>query len=67
MKEWKIPVEWAVCSTVAIEAETLEEAVAIFDETIEDLALPTDPDYIDGSFKRNEDEEDTLEYYKLFN
>ena len=44
---FNIPVTWAVCATMKVEAQTLEEAQAKSD----DLPLPTDPDYIDGSFR----------------
>lgn len=71
-QSFTIPVEWSVYSTVEIEAKTLEEAVKIFDETIDEISLPTDPDYIDGSFQRGidgdgKDEQLNLEYYMMFN
>lgn len=70
-KIFKIPVEWSVYATVEIEAESLEEAVKIFDETIDEIPLPTDCDYIDDSFKRCSQEtgdiEDDVKYYELFN
>jgi hypothetical protein len=71
METFKIPVEWSVYATVEIEAESLEEAIRIFDETIDDIPLPTDPNYIDDSFKRCSQDtgklEDDINYYKLFN
>lgn len=70
-KTFKIPVEWSVYATVEIEAETLEEAIKIFDKTEDEIPLPTDTDYIDGSFQRcsqgTDDIQDDVEYYKLFN
>ena len=70
METFKIPVEWSVYATVEIEAESLEEAIRIFDETIDDYP-PTDPDYIDDSFKGASQDtgklEDDINYYKLFN
>lgn len=66
---FKIPVEWAVYSTVEIEAESLEEAIEIFDKIMDYIPLPTEPNYIDGSFQRvNADEpiEQAVEYYSLF-
>lgn len=66
---FKIPVEWSVYSTVEIEAESLEEAIKIFDETVDDISLPIDPDYMNGTFKRSCSEypfPNVLEYYKLF-
>lgn len=66
---FKIPVEWSVYATVEIEADTLEEAVKIFDKTEDEIPLPTDNDYIDGSFKRCSEGimEDDILYYKTFN
>lgn len=67
-RTFKIPVEWCVYDTVEIEAESMEEAIEIFDETIDDIPLPTDWDYMEGSFKRSTQEEMKDEdYYKLFN
>lgn len=61
MKIFKIPVTWEVCDWIEVEAETLEEAIEIFDakeNSSDDYALPTEPVYIDGSFRREEDIED---------
>lgn len=67
--KYKIPVEWAVYDTVEIEADTLEEAIKKFDETIDYIPLGTEPEYIDGSYQREiqGNETETLEYYKLLN
>ncbi len=54
IKKWIIPVTWEVCDIIEIEAESLEEAIKIFDETEDEISLPTEPDYIDGSFKRED-------------
>lgn len=71
MRYFKIPVEWAVYATVEIEAETIEEAVKKFDETIDEILLPTEADYIEDTFKRciqdTEDLENNIAYYQLFN
>lgn len=64
MKTFKIPVTWEVYSTIKVEAETLDEALSIFDEkesSEEDYSLPTDPEYIDGSFHRENEESCGLE------
>lgn len=69
MAIFEIPVEWSVFAMVKIEAETIEDAVKVFDEIIDDIPLPVWPEYIDGSFKRctQGNETETLEYYKSFN
>ncbi len=48
---YKIPVTWEVYATVEIEATSVEEAVAIFKETEDEIPLPTTPDYVDESFR----------------
>lgn len=50
-KVFELPVEWAVFGKIEIEAESLEDALRIFCETEDEIGLPTDNDYIDGSFK----------------
>lgn len=61
-KIWKIPVSWESYGTVEIKANSLEEAIFIFDETIDDLPLPDDSNYVDASFKRSD-----FEFCKLIN
>lgn len=56
MKTFKIPVTWEVYGVVEIEAETLSEAVDIFDDTEDQIGLPTDWDYVDASFRREDAE-----------
>lgn len=56
---FKIPVSWEVSSFIHIEAETLDEAILIFDkeETEGDgYSLPSDHEYIDGTFRREDEE-----------
>lgn len=61
-KNWIIPVEWSVYSTVQVEADTLEEAIAKFNEHIDDIPLPADCEYIDGSFMCSDH---SIEYLKM--
>ena len=56
MNKYKIPVSWSVCGIMEVEANSLEDAI----DKAEDMPLPTDTDYIDGSFEVNRD---MLEYY----
>ena len=60
MAKWKIPVTWEVCSTVDIEAETLEEAMRIACDEDGEIPLPTDPDYVDGSWRLSSDDEEYI-------
>lgn len=50
-KTWKIPVTWEVCGEVDIEANSLEEAVEIFKEKMDEMPLPSESYYVDGSFR----------------
>ena len=52
-KTYKIPVSWEVYGSVEIDAESVEEAINIFDEQSDDIPLP-EGNYIDGSFKRED-------------
>lgn len=56
MKTYKIPVHWEVMGYIEVEAETIQDAIDIFDENIESYSLPTEPDYCWGSFEREESE-----------
>ena len=46
MKTYKIPCSWVMSGTVEIEAETVGEAIL----KAEDAPLPTESEYIEGSF-----------------
>lgn len=62
---FKIPVYWEVYSTIDVEAESLEEALEKFDDFENDqegYSLPTDWEYLDGSFSRED-----IEFCKLVN
>jgi len=50
-KTWKVPVTWEVCGEVDIEANSLEEAVEIFKEKMDEVPLPSESYYVDGSFR----------------
>ena len=47
MNTYRISCEWAVCGTMYVEADSIEEAIQ---KAEDDYPLPTDPEYIDGSF-----------------
>ncbi len=61
---YKLPVIWEVYDTVKIEATSLEEAIEIFEETKDNIPLPTDPEYVDDSFQLSDSD---IDYLKLFN
>ena len=59
MKKWIIPVTWQECGEVVVEAETLNEAIAV----AKDADLP-DGSYVFGSFELSIDDEDEIrEWY----
>ena len=64
MAKFKIPVEWSVFGVVEIEADSMEEAVDKFDETINDIPLPYQTEYIDDYLRRETGSNDDIEYYK---
>jgi len=53
MKQFKVAVSWEMCGELAIEAETMEEAIEIANDPETDLS--EGGEYIDSSFEVNED------------
>lgn len=62
-KTFKIPVSWEVSAFIEIEADTLEKAIEIFDIIEDEVSLPIDSEYLDGSFRREQD----IEFISLCN
>ena len=46
MKTYKIPCSWVMSGTIEVEADTVGEAIL----KAEDAPLPTESEYIEGSF-----------------
>ena len=46
MKTYKIPCTWVMSGTIEVEADTVGEAIL----KAEHAPLPTEPDYMEGSF-----------------
>lgn len=59
-REWKIPVCWEMCSVVTVQAATLEDALRYVREDPDDMPLPTDTDYVDGSFGPSMDDVEAI-------
>ena len=57
MKKWKIPVTWEVCGYVYVEADTLVEAMETARDDEGVIPLPTESDYVDGSWRLSETDE----------
>ncbi|MCR5690750.1 MAG: hypothetical protein K6G62_00825 [Eubacterium sp.] len=50
-KQFIIPVEWSVYSTVKVTGvSSVEEAIALVEKHLDDLPLCKDPEYIDGTY-----------------
>jgi hypothetical protein len=63
MKKWEIPVTWEVFGKVVVEADTLAEAMHIARDEEEILPLPDESDYVDGSWRITEEDEDFIRTY----
>lgn len=57
MKKWKIPVTWEVCGYVYVDADTLIEAMETARDDEGVIPLPTESDYVDGSWRLSETDE----------
>lgn len=55
-QEFKIPVSWQVSDFIKVQANSLEEALNYAQENIEEISLGDDPQYIDGSYKVEDEE-----------
>ena len=56
----KVAVTWEMCGFVEINAPTMEEAMAYFNENSDDIPLPDDGEYVDGSFELSSDDPEVL-------
>lgn len=68
-KMYKIPVSWQMIGTLSVEAESIEEAIQMFDDAVIDDDLPwDDAEYSDGSYGREHQLGMTdEEYYRIYN
>lgn len=51
MKNWRIPVVYQMAGVVEVEANTLAEAIRIAEDPNEEIPLPDDGEYLDGSWE----------------
>lgn len=66
LKTFKIPVYWEMCSIIHVEAESLEEAIEkaqAKEESADPYDLPTDGEYVDGTFEIESD----CDYVAVYN
>jgi len=59
MRKFKLAVAYQMCGIIVVEAEDLEDAIAIA-ETDMDIGLPDNGEYIDGSWEVDRDVSEEL-------
>ena len=64
-KSFNVVVEYTMYGTISVEAENLEEAIKFAEDNIDELPLPYEPEYVDGSYKI--DKESTILLDEYFN
>lgn len=57
----KVAVTWQMCGYVDISADTMEEAMEKFNNESDYIKLPTNGEYVDGSFELSSDDVDVME------
>ena len=50
--EYQLPVTWECYGTITVSADSMKEAIRIFDQKADEYPLPEDSGYVDGSFMR---------------
>lgn len=56
-----VAVTWEMCGYVDIEADTMEEAMEKFNRESDYIKLPTNAEYVDGSFQLSSDDVEEME------
>ena len=51
--KYKVMVEWVVCTTVEVEADSVEDAIQKVES--DDSLIPTEGSYLDGSLTINQE------------
>ena len=62
-KTYKVPVTWEVCGIIEVEAESYEEAFKIAQDEDEEIPIPTDSEYVGGSWRVSVDSPEDIELY----
>lgn len=63
----KVAVTWQSCGFVEIDAPTMEEAMAYFNENADNIPLPENGEYVDGSFELSSDDPEVLKLMGTLN
>lgn len=57
----KIAVTWQMCGYVDVPENDIESAMTYFENNSDYIKLPTDGEYVDGSFELSTDDPDEME------
>ena len=57
----KVAVTWQMCGYIDIPADTMEEAMEKFYNESDYIKLPTNGEYVDGSFELSSDDVEEME------
>lgn len=60
----RLPVTWEVSGFVEVEADSIEEAVKIFNRDADYIKLPRDSEYVDASFCLSTEDPDEIALYQ---
>lgn len=55
--KFRVPVEWSVYDFVEVESDNFEEAIKYVIDNRDVIPLGTEPEYIDGSYKINSEDD----------
>lgn len=57
----KVAVTWQMCGYVDIDEDSMEKCMKKFEETSDYIKLPTDAEYVDGSFELSSSDVEEME------
>lgn len=64
MSIWRIPVTWEMCGCVAVEGDTLAQAIETARQEDAPISLPPDANYVDGSWGLSTEDEGIFRLYQ---
>lgn len=62
-KTYKVPVTWEAYGIIEVEAESYEEAFKIAQDEDGEIPIPTDSEYVEGSWRVNVDSPEDIALY----
>lgn len=60
----RLPVTWEVSGFVDVEADSIEDAIKIFNRDSDYIKLPRDSEYVDASFRLSTEDPDEIALYQ---